>query len=135
MTKETISFFINKKITAQQLARVFESSGIVRPYKDLARLQKMIDHGDIMISAWEGELLIGIARALTDYSYACYLSDLAVDKAYQKQGIGKELIHLLQKEIGEEVALILLAAPNAMDYYPSIGFEKVDNAYRIQRKK
>lgn len=69
-----------------------------------------------------------------DFSYCCYLSDLAVDKSYQKEGIGKTLLLLLKERIGEEVALILLAAPDAMSYYPHVGFENIDNGFRIARK-
>jgi predicted N-acetyltransferase YhbS len=74
-------------------------------------------------------------RGSSDFSYCCYLSDLAVDKDYQKSGIGKELIGRIRNIIGEEVALILLSAPNAMDYYPKVGFDKVDNGFIIRRKR
>ncbi len=67
----------------------------------------MIDNSVIIITAWDNDKLIGIARAITDYSYCCYLSDLAINKEYQNKGIGKELVQLVQKDIGEEVALIL----------------------------
>lgn len=72
---------------------------------------------------------------MTDFSYCCYLSDLAVDKDYQKKGIGKTLIDKISEIIGEEVALILLSAPNAMGYYPKVGFEKIDNGFIIRRKR
>jgi predicted N-acetyltransferase YhbS len=78
---------------------------------------------------------IGVCRALTDFSYCCYLSDLAVDAQYQNQGIGKAMIEITKEAIGDEVALILLAAPNAMDYYPKIGFEKLENGFIIKRKQ
>ncbi|MGT2846212.1 GNAT family N-acetyltransferase [Streptococcus massiliensis] len=129
-----IDYTNQKKITAQQFAHVLEQSGIHRPTKDLSRLQKMLDEADILWTAWDGERLVGVARSLTDFSYACYLSDLAVDESYQKQGIGKILVEKTRQQIGEEVALILLSAPNAMDYYPKIGFETVDNAFIIKRK-
>jgi predicted N-acetyltransferase YhbS len=95
----------------------------------------MIEHADILISAWDGIKLVGIARAITDFSYCCYLSDLAVDKNYQKNGIGKELIALLKDELGEEVALLLLASQEAMEYYPRIGFNEIDNGFKIARKR
>lgn len=95
----------------------------------------MINGANLTITAWDNTTLIGIARALTDFSYCCYLSDLAVHKDYQKQGIGKTLITKVEKEIGEETALILLSAPNAMEYYPKAGFTKAENAFLIPRKK
>jgi predicted N-acetyltransferase YhbS len=130
----TIHFEESKKISAEDLADVFRKSGIRRPVEDLARLQKMLDQSDITITAWDGEVLIGIARALTDFSYCCYLSDLAVDRDYQNQGIGKELVRRVHERIGEEISLILLASPIAMDYYPKIGFQKIQNGYIIPRK-
>ncbi|MGG1678280.1 GNAT family N-acetyltransferase [Neobacillus sp. NRS-1170] len=130
-----ITYKISTKISPEDLSAVFKASGIIRPSDDLQRLQRMIDHADILITAWVNEKPIGIARALTDYSYCCYLSDLAVDKEYQKTGIGKELVRLVQEQIGEEATLILLASPVAMEYYPKIGFEKIENGFKIARKR
>jgi GNAT superfamily N-acetyltransferase len=130
-----ITYKVNEEINAEELSSVFRASGIKRPVDDLPRLGRMIDHADILISAWDGTKLVGIARAITDYSYCCYLSDLAVDKNYQKNGIGKELIDLLKDELGEEVALLLLASQEAMEYYPRIGFNEIDNGFKIARKR
>ena len=125
----------NEIITADQLAEVFRASGIRRPVEDKTRLEKMLKHADILVTAWDGERLVGVARALTDYSYCCYLSDLAVDEGYQHRGIGKQLVNEVEREIGEEAALILLASPIAMDYYPKIGFNRIKNGYIIPRKR
>ena len=95
----------------------------------------MYDNSNLVITAWNELELIGISRSLTDFCYACYLSDLAVKLEYQKEGIGKKLIELTKKEIGDETALILLAAPIAMEYYPKIGFEEIKNGFIIKRKK
>jgi N-acetylglutamate synthase-like GNAT family acetyltransferase len=130
-----ISYKVNTKLEAHQLADLFASSGIKRPLDDLNRIKQMIDHANLTITAWDGEKLVGVARAFTDYSYCCYLSDLAVDKEYQKQGIGHELVNEIQKQIGEESNLLLLAAQETMDYYPKIGFDRVGNAFLIPRKK
>jgi predicted N-acetyltransferase YhbS len=98
-------------------------------------MKSMLDNANLTITAWDGDKLVGIARALTDFSYCCFLSDLAVEKDYQKQGIGQELVTEIEKQIGEESALILISASEAMDYYPKIGFSKIDNAYLIPRKR
>jgi predicted N-acetyltransferase YhbS len=131
----SIIYKINAPLLAQQLSDVFRSAGMKRPVDDLERLQRMIDNADVTISAWDGEQLVGIARAVTDYSYCCYLSDLAVRNEYQKSGIGSELVQQLRDHLSEEVALLLLSAPAAMDYYPRIGFEKTDRAFLINRSK
>ncbi|MDQ0060077.1 GNAT family N-acetyltransferase [Paenibacillus harenae] len=130
-----ITYSENKTLHASEVAEVFRTSGIKRPYEDLGRIQRMIDNADITISAWDDNKLIGIARALTDYSYCCYLSDLAVDQKYQHQGIGKALVRKLQAVLGDETSLVLLSAPGAVDFYPRIGFEKSERAFVIARKK
>jgi ribosomal protein S18 acetylase RimI-like enzyme len=130
-----ITYKVNKKIEPHQLAKLFKDSGIRRPVDDLNRLKKMIDNANLLVTAWDGEKLVGVARALSDQSYCCYLSDLAVDKEYQNNGIGQDLVNEIEKYIGEECTLILLSAPEAMDYYPKLGFEKSDNAFIIPRKK
>ena len=95
----------------------------------------MLDNANLLVTAWDGEKLIGVARALSDFSYCCYLSDLAVIKEYQHQDIGHELVTQVQNQIGDECVLILLSAPEVMEYYPRIGFTKVDNAFVVNRKK
>lgn len=129
----TIEYKINAPLQASEVADVFKKSGINRPVDNLVLIQKMIDNADVIISAWDGENLVGIARAITDFCYCCYLSDLAVDKECQKMGIGKTLVEQLREYIGEEVSLLLLSAPTAMDYYPRIGFNKLANAFIIPR--
>src|SRR5678810_684982 len=81
-------------ITAQQFVDLLKRSTLDqrRPVDDRKRIDKMLLHGNILITAWFGEQLVGVSRALTDFSFCCYLSDLAVDEGYQHQGIGKELI-------------------------------------------
>ena len=131
----TIIYKSNETITAEQLSQVFRTSGIKRPVDNLPRLQKMLDNGDILITAWDDDQIVGIARSITDYSYCCYLSDLAVNKSYQSLGIGKELVRQTQQQISEEVALILLSSPIAMEFYPRIGFQKMENGYIIPRQR
>jgi predicted N-acetyltransferase YhbS len=130
-----ITYKVNSKVEAHQFADLIKSSGLRRPVEDLNRLKKMLDNANLIVSAWDGERLIGIARALTDYSYCCYVSDLAVDREYQKQGIGQELITEVQKLVGDESMLLVIASPESMEYYPKIGFTKIDNAFLIPRKR
>lgn len=120
-----------------QIIEVYQSSGIRRPIDNVARIEKMYANSNIIITAWENKKLVGVARALTDFSYCCYLSDLAVRQEYQSEGIGKQLIEEVKKAIGttEEISLLLLSAPNAMEYYPKVGFEAIENGFIIKRKK
>ena len=130
-----IEYRDNQQLEPVEVARVFEASGISKPTKDISRIAQMFANANIVISAWDGTRLVGVCRALTDYSYCCYLSDLAVNVAYQKHGIGRELIRRTQSIIGEEVSLILISAPDAISYYPKVGFALADNAYVIRRQR
>ena len=112
---------------------VYKSSGINRPINDIERMKNMFNHSNLIITAWDKNLLVGVSRSLTDYSYCCYLSDLAVRKEYQMQGIGKKLIEITKELIGKQSSLILLSAPTAMDYYPKIGMQNIDNGFMIKR--
>lgn len=130
-----ITYKLNHPLQVEDVIRVFDASGINRPTKDQARIQHMLKNASLTVSAWDGDRLIGICRALTDFSYCCFLSDLAVDRTYQHRGIGKEMIARLRSEIGDEVSLIIQAAAASMSYYPRLGFEKMENGFMIGRKR
>ena len=130
-----IEYRQNHPLNATDVAAVFDASGIRRPSQDLARIARMFANANLVFSAWDDRKLVGVCRALTDFSYCCYLSDLAVDQAYQKHGIGRELIARIQSTLGDEVAIILLSSPEAMAYYPKLGFEKIENGFIIKRAR
>lgn len=106
-----------------------------RPVDDPKCVKAMIEHASLLCTAWDGEKLIGVARSVTDFEYCCYLSDLAVDEAYQKKGIGRELIRLTQSKLGRRAKIILLAAPKAEGYYPRIGFDAHPSAWILPAAK
>src|SRR5579863_3508182 len=92
-----------------------------RPVDDRDRMRQMLDRANLVVSAWDGDGLVGIARSMSDFCYATYLSDLAVDAAYQKRGIGRALVSRTQEE-GGGASIFLFSAPAAVEYYPRIGF-------------
>lgn len=124
------------KITARQFIDLLERStlGQRRPVNDQKRIQRMLDHGNILVTAWHNEKLVGVSRALSDFSFCCYLSDLAVDETYQHQGIGKRLVQITHEVSGDQTQLILLAAPAAREYYPKIGMTRFDHCFTFDRK-
>lgn len=128
-----IDYRADAPLTAPQLADLFRRSGIRRPVDDLPRLEAMIRHADLLITAWRAGHPVGVARSLTDWRYCCYLSDLAVDRQWQRTGIGTELLRRTKAAVGEESMLLLLSAPEAMDFYPRIGLEAVANGWMIKR--
>ena len=108
--QKTIIYKMGDIPSVTEIIEVYDDSGINRPTKDKARIEKMYQHANLVVSAWDGDILIGISRSLTDFCYCCYLSDLSVKKAYQKQGIGQQLIALTKERIGENTMLLLLSA-------------------------
>jgi ribosomal protein S18 acetylase RimI-like enzyme len=102
---------------------------------DLERLDRMLRNADIVATARADGRLIGVSRAITDFAYSCYLSDLAVDVAYQRLGVGKRLIDETRACAGGCATLILVAAPAAEAYYPRIGMKHLSSCWSIPRSK
>ena len=115
---------------------VYVDSGLGerRPVADRDRMARMLKEANLVITAWRGEELVGIARSLTDWAYVTYLSDLAVKKEYQRQGIGRELIRRTKEACDPKAMLLLLAAPAAEKYYPHVGFEHHPQAWIVRGK-
>ena len=121
----TIEYRTDADLSVDEFQSLLRRStlGDRRPIEDLPRLQGMLDHSNLVITAWKGGQLVGIARSMTDFHFACYLSDLAVDQAFQRQGIGRRLQQITQEKLGPQCSLILLSAPDARGYYPKLGYE------------
>lgn len=134
---QNIEYRINQTISAGQFVDLLNRSTLAarRPLENAERVQRMLDHANLTVAAWDGDTLVGVSRSLTDFSFCCYLSDLAVDESYQHSGIGRELIRRTREAAGLECTLILLSAPAAMEYYPKVGFEKLENAFAVKREK
>ncbi|NUU03477.1 GNAT family N-acetyltransferase [Herbaspirillum robiniae] len=120
----SIEYKTDLTLTVEQFIDVLSrtSLGPRRPLDDLECMAAMIGNANLVATAWDGELLVGVARCVTDFAYACYMSELAVDENYQRRGIGKELIRHARSRLGPRCRLRLLAAPDAADYYGHIGF-------------
>ena len=129
-----IEYSESKSITTDQFIDLLKRSTLAerRPVNDRARIDGMLKYGNVLVTAWHNDLLVGISRALSDFSFCCYLSDLAVDEKYQHKGIGKELIRLTHEKSGKNTTLILLAAPKAAEYYPKIGMERFTDCFLIR---
>lgn len=121
--------------TPQQIIELYNDAGLPRPTHDLERIKKMYDNSNLIISAWDGDVLVGVARSITDWCWSCYLADLAIKQTHQKEGIGRKLIDLTKAQIGEETMLLLLSVPTAMEYYPKVGFTKQESSFIINRER
>ena len=131
----SIEYKINHPISTEQFISLLADStlGERRPIDDRECMEGMISNSNLTVSAWEYEKLVGIARCMTDFHYACYLSDLAVSAQYQKMGIGKQLQILTQEQLGPRCKLILIAAPAANSYYKYIGFTNNSRCWVLER--
>ena len=120
-----ISYKTNYPISVEQFIALLNKTtlGARRPLEDEKRVAAMLHHADLLITAWDGERLVGVARSVTD------LSDLAVDEQYQKQGIGLQLIEHTKQALHPQAKIVLLSAPQAVDYYPHIGFTQHMSAW------
>ena len=128
-----IKYKVNAPLSTDEFIDVLKRStlGERRPIDDRACMEAMVKHGNLCVTAWDGAKLVGVARSVTDFQYACYLSDLAVDKTYQRSGIGKQLIIHTQKQLGPRCRLRLISAPAATGYYPKIGFTQNPQCWEI----
>ncbi len=127
-----ITYRVGKNFTLDEFINVYQTStlGERRPIEDRARMQSMMENANLIVTAWSQETLVGISRSLSDFVYATYLSDLAVDRNYQNRGIGKELIRRTQAE-APKAKVILLSAPKATEYYPRLGMQQHPSAWWI----
>ena len=130
-----ITYKLDLKPETEMIIELYNSSGINRPTADYERISNMYANSNLIITAWHEDKLVGISRSLTDFCYCCYLSDLAVRQEYKCSGIGKKLIELTKEIVGDQTMVLLLAAPAAMEYYPKVGFQKVENGFIIKRDK
>jgi len=128
-----IAYRIGNDLELDAVIDVYVDStlGERRPVSDRSRMQRMLSHANLVVTAWDGPRMVGISRSLTDFAYATYLSDLAVRKSHQRQGIGRELVRRT-REAAPGATLILLAAPAAEKYYPHIGFEHHPQAWILR---
>lgn len=128
-----IIYRMGNDLNLDAVIALYEDStlGVRRPIDDRARMSVMIANANLVITAWDGDLLVGMARSLSDFSYVTYLSDLAVRLAYQRTGIGKELIRRTQAAGGDRTKVLLIAAPVADQYYPHIGFVPQPRAWAL----
>ena len=128
-----IEYRADRALSAAELIDVFRRStlGERRPIDDLECMEGMVRNAPLMVTAWHEGTLVGVARSVTDYCYACYLSDLAVDTRYQRTGIGRALVEQTLKAVGPRCKIRLIAAPAAADYYGKIGFVRNDKCWEL----
>ena len=120
---------------ADEYIDIVVKSGLNRPVGDRGRIERMLAHANLIVTARQEGRLVGLARSLTDFCFCCYLSDLAVDKACQGHGIGKRLIEETRRQAGgDQTTTLLLSAPGAVTFYQGIRMPQADNCYVYRRQ-
>ncbi|MEJ2117234.1 MAG: GNAT family N-acetyltransferase [Alphaproteobacteria bacterium] len=121
-------------LSVQDFVDVLRRSGLHerRPVDDLPRIAAMLDCANLILTARKDGQIIGVARSVTDFAYCCYCSDLAVDRDFQKQGIGKKLLEATKAALHREAKLFLISAPGAISYYEHIGMKRQERCFEMK---
>ena len=129
-----IDYNVEPLLSAEEFLAVLQKSTLAerRPVEDRKRIESMLVNADVIVTARSGQLLVGVSRAITDFSFCTFLSDLAVDVEFQNHGIGRELISRTHAAAGLATRLVLLAAPKARTYYPRIGMLPHDSCWMVE---
>ncbi len=122
-------------ITVEQYIEICRASGLRRPIDQPDRIARMIAAANITLSCWLDGRPIAMLRAWSDWAWVCYVADLAVARPYQGSGIGRSLLECLGSRLGEDVQIVLVAAPEAMGFYKHIGFELSNSTFIVRRKR
>lgn len=129
-----ISYRTGNDLDLDEVIDLYRAStlGERRPVDSRDRMAAMMANANLVVTAWDGELLVGISRAFSDFAYVTYLSDLAVRLSHQRQGIGRELIERTRAKAGPDAYLTLLAAPKSVGYYAHVGFQRHESAWILR---
>ncbi len=130
----SIEYRYGNDLSVESAIELYNASGLGerRPVDDPQIFADMLRHANLTVTAWDGDLLVGIARSVTDFSYVGYVSDLAVRRSHQKLGIGGQLIQKTREKMGPRSMLVLLSAPQAVEYYPRVGFTQHPSAWVLR---
>ena len=131
-----IAYGIEPGLAAGEMIDLLGRSGLAahRPVDESERIGRMLAAAGLVVTARAGDLLVGVARSLSDFAYVCYLSELAVDAEWRGRGVGRALIRHTRGAAGGECKLVLLAAPGADGFCERAGLTRLDNAWGAPRE-
>lgn len=115
-------------LSPARIATLYRRAPLLRKTDNPERLWEAFEASSLVLTLWESDRLVGLARVLTDGVQAADLCDLAVEPDVQGAGVGKRLIdEILDRLPGTE--LVLRDSNLSTGFYERIGFEPVDNAW------
>lgn len=128
-----ITYTLEPGLSADEFIDVLRRSTLAerRPVEDAARVERMLRNANLIVTGRADGLLVGVARSITDFAYCLYLSDLAVDQAWQGRGIGQELMRQTKGAAGGGVTCWLVSAPKAVSFYERVGLERPPAAFKF----
>jgi GNAT superfamily N-acetyltransferase len=136
VAEESVVYGLEPDLDAAAFIELLERSGLAerRPVSDRSRVERMLRNADLIVTARIEGALVGVARSITDFAFCCYLSDLAVDRAYQGRGIGRALIERTRVHAGDGVLCLLLSAPGAVSFYEAAGLDRHPDCFLFQHR-
>lgn len=137
MANKVTIYAVENNVTVDEFRSLLIDSGLGarRPVDDTTRLELMLRKANLIVTARVDGVLVGIARSLTDFSFCCYLSDLAVSKQAQRRGIGAGLIDETRKHLGPTVSVILSSVPESVGFYERINMQPLPNGFWFRRER
>jgi len=115
-------------LTPARVATLYRRAPLLRPTGDRGSIERMFERSQLVVSAWQGDRLVGLARVLTDGELFSLLADLAVEPDVQGLGIGKRLIEEVMRRC-EGTELILRDSNLSGGFYERLGFARAENAW------
>lgn len=98
------------------------------------RIEKLVKKVSIsLVARNEKGLIVGVLFGLTDFCYWLYITDLGVDRNYERQGIGSKMMKKAHEIAGGEkdIAVYLIANDNAIPFYEKLGMKKADEVMKF----
>jgi ribosomal protein S18 acetylase RimI-like enzyme len=140
MDKPTVLYAGEPALDSAEFRRVLVESGLgeTRPVDDPARIETMLDSANLILTARLDRAdrpLVGVLRGLTDFSWVCYVSELAVSKSVQGLGVGRGLMDEARRSLGPQVAISLVSMPDAIGFYERIGMARTPDAFWLVRER
>lgn len=127
-----LTYRLDRIPPVEAIRALYAAAPLRRPIHDPERIRRMFEGSNVVISAYDGDRLVGLLRGWTDFVWDGYICDLAVHPAYQKEGVGRELLDLAV-DLDEGIQWVLQAAPMARDYYAHVGWAKIENGWKMDR--
>lgn len=120
----SIVYAQDQALTVDEYIGVLNSTymGGLRPTGNRDRVARMLAGSNLIVTArTETGAVAGLGRGISDGEWVVYLADLVVHADYQRQGIGSGILRTMKSIIGDGMGIVLLAYPDAVDYYRHIG--------------